>query len=69
MKIAITNHDRKKYVLKTDLDVRILKLCKKLEQKPLLKDDRYFVRFIKTQLLDDWRKPLEMELKELLKRY
>ena len=69
MSNTITKHDKKKYVLKTERDIRILKKCKELEKKRLNKQDLYLVRLIKSQLIDDWRKPLEQELKKLLRKY
>ena len=62
---AITPADRKKYVLKTKQDEHILLMCKRLELKKLSPQIRHQVSFIKSQLLDDWRTPLEKEVKRL----
>jgi len=69
MSIQITPEDRKKYVLKTSQDEWILKACKKLEKHKLFPQDKFLVKFIKTQLYDDWRGPLTGKLKKLLKKY
>ena len=66
-KLTITPYDRKKYVLKTKQDERILLLCKKLEQRQLSKLQRHQVKFVKSQLLDDWRAPLEEEVRRIKK--
>lgn len=65
----ITPAEKKKYVLSTDADFEILAKCKQLEKLKLTKEDRYFVEFLKTQLEDDWRKPLLKTLNRLLKKY
>lgn len=64
-KPTITKHDRKTYVLKTKQDERILLACKRLEKMNLSKQDWHLVRLIKSQLIDDWRKPLEREVKRV----
>lgn len=69
MSSSITPQDKKKYVLKTERDVDILLLCKQLEKKKLSQKDRATVKLIKSQLIDDWRKPLEQELNKLTKKY
>lgn len=69
MTVKITKSDRKKYILKTPRDEWILKACKKLERKKLAPQDKFLVKFIKTQLYDDWRGPLVGELKKLLQKY
>ena len=67
--LVITRHDRKQYALKTKRDVAILLACKRLETMRLSERDRRQVRFIKSQLLDDWRTPLVREIKKLLNKY
>lgn len=59
----------KKYVLKEERDFEILDKCKQLEKKRLTKEDKFWVRFLKTQLEDDWRKPLLRVLNGLLRKY
>ena len=58
-----------KYILKEKRDFEILEKCKELEKKKLTKDDKLLVRFLKTQLEDNWRKPLLKVLNGLLKKY
>lgn len=64
-----TSSDKRKYVLPEERDFEILDKCKRLEKINLTKEDKYLVNFIKTQLIDDWRKPLLKELNLLLKKY
>jgi hypothetical protein len=64
-----TKAEKKKYPLPEKKDFEILGKCKILEKKRLLKKDKDLVKFIKTQLLDDWRKPLIIELNKLIKKY
>jgi len=61
--------ERKKYVLSTDADFEILARCKKLEELDLAKEEKALIKLIKTQLEDDWRKPLVDKLNQLLERY
>lgn len=65
----VTSAEKKKYVLSTDADFKILSKCKQLEKEKLTREDRILVNFIKTQLEDDWRKPLIKTLNHLLKKY
>jgi len=66
-KVALS--EKKKYVLSTDSDFEILAKCKQLEKLKLTKEDRLLVKLIKTQLKDDWRRPILKTLNQLLKRY
>ncbi len=63
-----TTTEKKKYVLPTKTDFEILAKCKQLEKLSLTKRDKFLVKFIKTQLEKDWRKPLLRELNRLLRR-
>lgn len=65
----ITEPESKKYLLPTKKDFEIISKCKQLEKMRLSKEDRAFMKFIKTQLERDWRKPLLKELERLLKKY
>ena len=67
--IKITSLEKRKYVLAKDIDYEILMKCKELEKLKLSKEDRFLVQFIKTQLEQDWRKPLSIALNKLLKKY
>lgn len=58
-----------RYVLKTERDVEILSKCRKLERAKLSKEDRESVRLIKSQLENDWRKPLIKKLDIIVKKY
>jgi len=64
-----TNLEKKRYLLPEKRDLEILGKCRKLEKNKLSKQEKYFVKFIKTQLLKDWRKPLLKELNKLLRKY
>lgn len=62
----------KKYLAKYELpeyqDFVILGKCIKALKKKLTKVDRKQVRFIMSQLLADWRRPLEKEIDRILKK-
>lgn len=64
-----TAQEKKKYVLSTDADFEILAKCKILEKQKLAPEDKQFVKFLKTQLEADWRKPLLKTLDKLLEKY
>ncbi len=66
--MTITKADKKKYALVTKLDSKILIKIKKLEKKKLNKEDKRMLKFIKTQLEYDWRKPLIKELDKIEKK-
>ncbi|MFA4945979.1 MAG: hypothetical protein WC607_00350 [Candidatus Micrarchaeia archaeon] len=59
----------KKYPLPTAIDVEILSKCKSLEKTNPSKQDAATIKLIKSQLEDDWRKPLLKELNRLSKKY
>ena len=65
----ISSLEKKKYVLSKDTDFEILAKCKQLEKIKLTKEDKFLVKFLKTQLEADWRKPLLKRLNQLLKKY
>lgn len=65
----VTAYDKRGYLLPEDRDYEILDKCKRLEKLQLTRKDKYLVKFIKTQLIKDWRKPLLKELNNLLKKY
>lgn len=62
-------YDKRRYLLPEDRDYEILDKCKRLEKLQLSRKDKYLVKFIKTQLIKDWRKPLLVELNRLLRKY
>jgi hypothetical protein len=66
--MTITKADKKKYALVTKLDSEILIRIKKLEKKKLSKEDKRMLKFIKTQLEYNWRKPLVKELEKIEKK-
>ncbi len=68
-KVKISSTEKKKYVLSTDTDFKILKRCKQLEKSRLEKDDRFLIKLIKSQLEDDWRKYLLKDLDKLMRKY
>ena len=61
--------DRKRDILSTDQDFKILAAIYTLEQKKLSEADTMFVRFIRTQLEHHWRTPILKFLNRLLKTY
>jgi len=68
-RLGLDQSEIKKYVLLTNKDVEILITCKRLEKINLTKEDRSLVKLIKTQLEEDWRTPLKIELNRLLRKY
>ena len=64
-----TAQEKKRYALSTDDDFKILADCKHLEKMRLAKHDKELVKLIKTQLRQEWRKPLLQQLNKLLKKY
>lgn len=65
----ITKDEKNKYVLSTDQDFEILKICKELKKQQLNSDDQSIVKLIKAQLEEDWRPPLLQKIKQLQKKY
>jgi hypothetical protein len=61
----ITKADKKKYALPTKLDIKILTKIKDLEKEKLNKENKKMLKFIKSQLEYDWRKPLVKELNKI----
>lgn len=68
-RVHLTSKEKKKYLLPTDKDFEILAKFKQLEKLKLTKEDKFLVKFIKTQLEKDWRKPLLKVLNQLLIKY
>ena len=66
---SISEQDLGKYVLSIDEDWEILSKIYQLEKKPLSEHDSELIRLIRSQLEDDWRKPLKEKLGKLLKKY
>ena len=56
-------------MLKRKRDSRILLMCKALMRQRLTKEDHRVVILIQSQLNDDWRRTLVVELNRLLKKY
>ena len=67
--LKATESDKKKYLLPKEEDLEILDKSKRLEKLSLTDEDKYLVKLIKTQLLENWRKPLFRELNLLLQKY
>ena len=53
----------------TNEDYEILSKIKQLEKLKLTKQDKYLIKFVKTQLEHDWRKPILKTLSKVLKKY
>ncbi|MBI2096566.1 MAG: hypothetical protein HYT40_00165 [Candidatus Sungbacteria bacterium] len=64
-----TSEDKKKYILKERRDYQILEMIYLLEKRKLSLEDKKIVNLIRTQLEDDWRKPLLKFLNKLAKKY
>ena len=63
----ITSADRKRYVLKTKQDERIVEKIKRLEKKKLTKSQKKLVKFYRSQLKANWRDPLERFIDSMLR--
>ena len=61
--------DKKRYVLKEKGDYEILEKIYQLEKCRLSSADKEVLKLIRTQLKDDWRKPLLKFLNRLEKKY
>ena len=68
-KIKLTKVEQKRYVISTSEDYEIMRKIKQIEKLKLSNDERFFISLLKTQLEDDWRKPLIKGLDQLLKKY
>lgn len=68
-KFTVSKEEEKIYVLSTDNDYDILGKCKILENKSLSTCDLDMVKLIKSQLQDDWRKPLTEKINVIFKKY
>jgi len=66
-KIKFKKEDLEKYALKTKQDFEILEKIYQLEEGDLDKNDEKLVKFIRTQLEDDWRTPIVKLLDQMLK--
>ena len=66
---SILDEDLEKYVLSVDEDWEILSKIYELESKNLSAQDRELIKFIRSQLEHDWRKPLMEKLNNLLDHY
>ena len=68
-KFEISKKDLNKYPLPTKKDYLILRKIYQLEEKKLSAKDKELVKFIRSQLQDNWRTPLIKSLNKLLKKY
>lgn len=67
--LKIKPKDKKKYILTDEIDYQILEKIYELEKCKLFSDDKKIIKFLRTQLEEDWRKPLIKFLDELSKKY
>ena len=67
--VVLTPTEKKKYLMVNEKDYEILSKIRELEKLKLTKEDRVLVSFIRTQLENDWRKPLIRTLDKLLRKY
>lgn len=65
-KFNLTSIEKRKYVMSVDADFEILAKCGQLEKTKLAKQEKELVKLIKSQLENDWRKPLMRKLNQLL---
>ena len=68
-KVSLTKAEKKKYVMSIDEDYLILSKVKQLEKLRLTKEEKFLIKFIRTQLEHDWRKWLIKELDKILLKY
>lgn len=68
-KFGISAEEKEKYVLSIDKDYEILDKIHRLEKEKLFPEDKRMVKFIRTQLREDWRSPVIELLNEMLKKY
>lgn len=68
-KVLMTESEKRKYVLSTGKDYEILAKIKKLEKSKITKEDEFLLKFARTQLEHDWRKPMLQLLNKMLKKY
>ncbi len=68
-KVSLTKTEKKKYVMSIDEDYEILSKVKQLEKLNLNKEEKFLIKFIRTQLEHDWRKWLIKELDKILLKY
>ena len=64
----ITKEEKRKYVLSTKVDYEILGKIKQLEKIKLEKHEMQMVKFLKTQLEKNWRKPILNLLNKFLSK-
>ena len=68
-KISLTKREKKKYVMSIDKDYEIIYKVKQLEKLELNKEEKFLIKFIRTQLEYDWRKWLIKELDKILLKH
>jgi len=68
-KFKTTPEEKEGYILSTDQDYEILGKIKQLEKQKLSDKDKKLVKFIRTQLKDDWRTPIIELLNNILEKY
>ncbi len=67
-KFPLTKTEKKKYVMLAIRDYEILSKIKQLEKLKLSKEESSLVKFARTQLERDWRKPLIYTLDKILRK-
>ena len=67
--IPLTKVEKRNYVMSTHEDYEILSEVKKLEKLNLNKEEKFIVKFVRSQLELDWRKELVKELNKMLARH
>lgn len=68
-KFAVKLQDRRRYILSTDQDYKILGKIYELERKKLSEKDKSLVKLVRTQLEHHWRTPIIKFLDGLVEKY
>ncbi len=67
--LGLSKAEERKYILSTDEDYEILSNVKKLEKQKLNAQEKFLIKFIRTQLEHDWRKWIIKELNKIVDKY
>lgn len=69
LKFRIKPIDRRRYLFVKPQDYEILFKIYRLEKHKLSGEDKKTIKFIRTQLMKDWRSPILKVLNDLIKKY
>lgn len=68
-KVKIEDWEKKKYILDDPKNVEVLGKIHELEKSLLSPEDKRWVKFLRTQLEEDWQTPCINLLDEILEKY